>query len=255
MEAYKSKTKEVLKALLKDKGLETTGTKETLIKRLISAHPVSVISDCNDAEDSVSHVSSVSSPNFSKTQRNVEAARRAELETRTRVLKEKQLLLQEELRLKLRQEQLDLEEEIAVCNARERSFAANDGEENGNAEIDLMSDHQAQLPGPSAQSPHAGVGIDSKPYEMHLQKLTEAMLCQNYFIDLLSNVLPKTEINKFSGDPMAYPMFIRSFNSRIERETDSDSERLYVLQQCTTGKPHEIVTGYMHYASTARRRL
>ena len=241
MEAYKSKTKEVLKALLKDKGLETTGTKETLIKRLISAHPVSVISDDNDTEDSVSHVSSVSSPNFSKTQRNVEAARRAELETRTRVLKEKQLLLQEELRLKLRQEQLDLEEEIAVCNAREISFAANDGEENGNEEIDLMSNHQAQLPGPSAQSPHAGVGIDSKPYEMHLQKLTEAMLCQQR-----RNLLPKTEIKKFGGDPMAYPMFIRSFNSRIERETDSDSERLYFLQQCTTGKPHEIVTGYMH---------
>ena len=142
--------------------------------------------------------------------------------------------------MKLRQEQLDLEEEIAV-NARERSFAANDGEENGNAEIDLMSDHQAQLPDPSAQCPHAGVGIDSKPYEMHLQKLTEAVLCQQR-----RTLLPNTEIRKFSGDPKAYPMFIRSFYSRIERETDSDSERLYFLQQCTTGKPHEIVTGYMH---------
>lgn len=222
MEAYKSKTKKVLKALLKDKGLETTGTKETLIKRLISAHPVSVTNDENDSEDSVSHVSSVSSSNFSKTQRNVEAARRAELEARASVLKEKQLLLQEELRLKLRQEQLDLEEEIAVCNAREKSFAANDVEENDNAITDLMPDHQAQLPGPSAQGSHAGVVIDNKPYEMHLQKLTEAMLCQQR-----RNLLPKTEITKFSGDPMAYPMFIRSFNSRIERETDSDSERLY----------------------------
>ena len=128
-----------------------------------------------------------------------------------------------------------MNEKIAVGNARERSFAGIDAEENRKAIIDSMPELQAQLPGPS------GAQINRKEYETLLHKLTDVMLCQQR-----RNLLPKTEITKFSGDPIEYPMFIRSFNNRIERETDSDSERLYFLQQFTTGKPHEIVKGYMH---------
>ena len=74
--------------MLQDKGLKTAGTNDDLFKRLISANPVSEISDNMDPEDSVSRISSASLSNFAKAQRTAEAARRAELESRASLMKE-----------------------------------------------------------------------------------------------------------------------------------------------------------------------
>ncbi|XP_043212074.1 uncharacterized protein LOC122376326 [Amphibalanus amphitrite] len=235
MEAYNTKTKKVLKILLQERGLKTTGTKDDLIKRLISSHKTSQMDI--EPEDSASQISTSSSSSFIKNQRAVDTAKRAELEARSSILEEKRRLLEEELRLKLRQEQLNIEEELAAIHAREKYFAASDIMENTDETTHL---HQIQVPGTSSQFVHSDVG-HSKTCGAQMYDMAETMLRQQR-----RSSLPKTEITKFKGDPMEYPMFIRSFISRIETQTENDAERLYFLLQSVTGKPHEIVKGYMH---------
>ena len=230
-----------MKTLLGEKGLSTSGNKTDLIERLVSANLAQKIDEeiepCDSAsQTSKSHTSNTSSGSSIRTQRAVEAARRAELEARASVFKEKRRLLEEELQLKLRQEQLAIDEELAAATAREQAFTAvheqcQDSEEHTSNYRFKEYFNSTSLP------------ANSKffEYDTRFQRITDAMLRQQQ-----RSSLPKTEITTFDGDPMDYLMFIRSFVNRIETQTENDSERLYFLQQFTKGKPQEIVKGYTH---------
>ncbi len=45
----------------------------------------------------------------------------------------------------------------------------------------------------------------------------------------------------FTGDPVTYKSFIRSFEHTIERKTDNEKDMLYYLEQYTAGEPQELV--------------
>ncbi|XP_062610669.1 uncharacterized protein LOC134272455 [Saccostrea cucullata] len=57
---------------------------------------------------------------------------------------------------------------------------------------------------------------------------------------------PKSEIQKFEGNPKDYQRFIRQFNTRVCANTSSYEERLNFLLQFTSGEANRIVTGYSH---------
>ena len=74
------------------------------------------------------------------------------------------------------------------------------------------------------------------------------------------NRLPEVVIPKFSGDPLDFASFVRSFDSRIASRTSDKGERLYYLEQFTVGTAREIVRSCMHMPlelayQEARRRL
>ena len=58
--------------------------------------------------------------------------------------------------------------------------------------------------------------------------------------------LPKAEIPVFSGDVTKYRSFMRAFDSRISSRTDDDEEKLFYLEQYTSGKPQDIIRGCLH---------
>ena len=72
-------------------------------------------------------------------------------------------------------------------------------------------------------------------------------------LDRLSDVLadsrnrfPEVVIPKFSGDPLDFASFVRSFDSRIASRTSDEGERLYHLEQFTVGTARDIVRSCMH---------
>ena len=74
------------------------------------------------------------------------------------------------------------------------------------------------------------------------------------------NRLPEVVIPKFSGDPLDFASFVRSFDSRIASRTSDEGERHYYLEQFTVGTAREIVCSCMHMSlelayQEARRRL
>ncbi|XP_068704147.1 uncharacterized protein [Montipora foliosa] len=58
--------------------------------------------------------------------------------------------------------------------------------------------------------------------------------------------LPRPCVPIFNGDPMEYGPFVRAFESIIESKTSSSSERLYYLEQFTSGDVRELVGSGHH---------
>ncbi len=60
------------------------------------------------------------------------------------------------------------------------------------------------------------------------------------------SMLPSIDIPIFKGDPLDYKLFIRAFEHGVEDRTDNDKDRLYFMEQYTTGKPKELVRSCLH---------
>ena len=69
---------------------------------------------------------------------------------------------------------------------------------------------------------------------------------QNKIVEMLATQqkksnLPQQRVPIFDGDPMEYGPFVRAFENIIETKTSSSSERLYYLEQFTSGDVKELV--------------
>ena len=99
-----------------------------------------------------------------------------------------------------------------------------------------------------------GVGLRNEiKVESAFDKLADVLRDQRHR-------LPELSVPKFGGDPLEYVSFIRSFDSRVASRTSDERERLYFLEQFTTGTPREIVRSCIMMPSwlgyvEARRRL
>ena len=79
--------------------------------------------------------------------------------------------------------------------------------------------------------------------EIHNQqnKMTE-MLVQQY----QDGLLPSLRITKFTGNPLEYSTFIRSFESQIESKVKPSDVCLRYLEQYLEGEPRELIRGCLH---------
>ena len=60
------------------------------------------------------------------------------------------------------------------------------------------------------------------------------------------STLPPREIPTFNGDPLEYRSFIRAFEYGIENKIKSSKDRIYYLEQFTSGEPNDLVRSCMH---------
>jgi len=61
----------------------------------------------------------------------------------------------------------------------------------------------------------------------------------------LQDTLPLPEPEIFSGDLLHYPIWLKSFETIIEGQTEKVSQRLYYLGKYTTGEPKEAISGLL----------
>lgn len=85
--------------------------------------------------------------------------------------------------------------------------------------------------------------------------LTTIMQRQTDLADLLlmqqrQSSLPQREVPVFDGDPLNFRLFTQAFKHNIEDKTDCDEDRLYFLEQYTTGQPRELVRSCFHMNAT-----
>ena len=79
---------------------------------------------------------------------------------------------------------------------------------------------------------------------------------QNKIVEMLAaqqkkTNLPQQRVPIFDGDPMEYGAFVRAFQNIIESKTSSSSERLYYLEQFTSGDVKELIRS-CHYLPPER---
>lgn len=60
------------------------------------------------------------------------------------------------------------------------------------------------------------------------------------------NLLPSTKIPVFDGDPQNFCPFMQAFEHGIEDNTDNRRDRLYYLEQFTSGQSKELVRSCLH---------
>ena len=208
------------------RGLSKKGTKPVLIERLeeaLAAEHKAEEMECRSASSQASLVSGCSMSSL----RAQEAAKKAELKAKAALLEEKERLLREEMELKMRKERLQLQEEIALTEAREQALASSE---------QIPSD----ICPPQAQNP-VTCGRDDYLTQREDMTAIQALLTQQK-----RSLLPQSQIQCFRGDPLEYKGFIRAFESRIASRTEDCAERLHFLEQYTEGRPNNIVRSYMH---------
>ncbi|XP_015764366.1 PREDICTED: uncharacterized protein LOC107343321 [Acropora digitifera] len=103
----------------------------------------------------------------------------------------------------------------------------------------------------SSDSSHSGA--PSSPSERAFHEMLELHQHQNILQQQQNNIvemlvtqqkkssLPSPRVHNFDGDPLEYGSFIRAFENIIESKTSSSSERLYYLEQFTSGDVKELV--------------
>ena len=118
----------------------------------------------------------------------------------------------------------------------------------------------AFIPHNSLQTSGNGVGtkVSTQPYGagisdtgvntsvMHESQFSQMMDKFNEVLTDQRNRLPEVGISKFAGDPLEYSSFVRSFESRVASRTRDNSERLFYLEQFTSGVPRDLVRSCMH---------
>lgn len=58
--------------------------------------------------------------------------------------------------------------------------------------------------------------------------------------------VPPQNIPMFKGDPLEYRLFTRAFEHRVEDKTESSKDRLYFMEQYTSGQPRELIRSCLH---------
>ncbi|KAL4008191.1 hypothetical protein ACER0C_002043 [Sarotherodon galilaeus] len=245
----------------------------------VTARPSAKKSGTSVGRSSVSSRSSRSSRASSVSSvRQKEEAERAALLARAASLKQRQALDIEECKLKARREQLEIETAIAASTAKikvledcEYESCKNDVEQCESAvkqfsfqqpKVRGEHDGQSKVNGHSVKQEDDLHQTDASVIPMNL---CEVMLKQNDITEMLVKQhrlshLPQRDIPIFSGDPLEFIPFIRAFDHTIHDKTDSDSDRLYYLEQFTRGEPRDLVRSCQHMSpqqgySEARKLL
>ena len=58
--------------------------------------------------------------------------------------------------------------------------------------------------------------------------------------------LPKRDIKPYGGDPLQFASFMNAFTHSIERKSKDDKEKLYFLEDLTTGEPNRLVKSFLN---------
>ena len=112
----------------------------------------------------------------------------------------------------------------------------------------VESEHSGASSSRSERAFHEMLGLH------HLQNALQQQ--QNKIMEMLATQqkksnLPQQRVPIFDGDPMDYDAFVRAFENVIESKTSSSSEKLYYLEQFTSGDVKELVRS-CHYLPPER---
>ena len=226
-ELAKLKNSELIEEL-NSRGLDTSGKKSELVDRLWEAvRPEGQGKSSPEISEVKGEVGmGLSQDQVKSHDTSVVRSEATQMLAKLKALKEMQELEEQELRIRMRRQQMEIELKLA------------------------------DLPEPEVSREV----LDSLKIQTNDNRVSTAKADAT---DLLNTqlqriLLPPTEVEKFDGNLVKYKLFIRSFRSRIESRTSDQDELLHYLEQLTVGKPKQIVRSCMFLGDqgyTEARRL
>ncbi|XP_061175604.1 uncharacterized protein LOC133184531 [Saccostrea echinata] len=186
----------------------------------------------------------------------------AELEARKASLKKRKELELAKLELTLKEEEFNIETDIAISNAKtevlqkyELESEIIDTHSDKFCEEEITPRRNPPMPSPRIIGKDAELGSQISVSEKHLNPNASVFVPnismetkqQNAMQDVVNYLRrPLPEIKKFSGDPLEFQRFMRQFHAKVVMNTSNDDERLNYLEQMTQGEANRVVSGYTH---------
>ncbi|KAJ8037714.1 hypothetical protein HOLleu_18605 [Holothuria leucospilota] len=182
--------------------------------------PQDSISQVSSNTSKASRASSVRSK--ASTARMKEEAKLAELRAKAELIKIKREIEEHERRLQRQKEDYELEVEMKLTEAKANVYKRYQGPDENHYE-----------------------GLPIKQSGVHdliqtQSEISKMMINQQKLVSL-----PRRDIQIFDGKVQDYRAFIAAFEHNIEKFTENDQDRLYYLQQYTSGRPREMVRSCM----------
>ena len=244
-------------------------------------HPIPPSSVIVNPEDSVSQTSRRSSRS-NRSVRSSLAHERAEIaalmvkqarlnekkaiEQQKKAIEQQKLEIeQQKIEIDLKNEEHELQTQIEIARARETVFKESDSAVSGEVQrlaykfpVDKAEKVEISntLPPQSVKfkndssSRNSNLADTNTPNKSFDAKETRTSVQSDMMQTLvtynLKSLMPKTEIFKFDGDFTRYQIFIRAFETLISDKLTDEEEKLYYLEQYTSGSPREIVRACLH---------
>ena len=219
-------------------------------------------SDIVRPEDSASQTTrrSRKSNTSNRSMRSSLAHERAEIAA----LMIQQARFNEKKAIEFKKEELELQTKLEIAKAKESIFRESESIVSGmnNKLFDGKTEKSrvsSQLPRRSDLNNPASVRVKdldvknpnlvdtkTKNNVQESKSFKQSELMQTLVSYNLKSLMPKTEIFKFDGDFTRYQIFIRAFETLISDKLTDEEEKLYYLEQYTTGSPREIVRACLH---------
>ena len=113
-----------------------------------------------------------------------------------------------------------------------------------------VSTNTQPIPEPPDQDIEQTLPLNNSMYDEFLKvQKKQASISEMIMVQQVRSSLPSHKPPTFSGDSMEYSRFINAFESLIEYKVESPIERLYFLDQYTTGKAKEVIKGCIQMKS------
>ena len=156
----------------------------------------------------------------------LEAARRAGLEAKLKIMRQKHDLEEKEREIRRKKEEMELQMEIAEARATEEALATSMNE---------------------AKSTSSRASLKSRPVAQDDVVRPERDRRVASDIKLMKRMhLPSLNLTCFTGDTASYKPFLHAFEANIANNLDCEAEKLLYLLRFTEGKPHDIVQTCVH---------
>lgn len=234
-------------------------------------------------EDSVSFTSKKSKKSRSVSVASTTSSARSErlkvelgkaaLLAKSATLKRKQVLEQHELQLKAEKEELELQAELAAADAQLAVLKKYEGSEASGrtkgSRVDVLTSSPMKSDVNHSKSDNSGSQhshtirrrdasdnviqdpVYSVDNSVNTDTLVTVMQRQNNITENLIrqqklSTLPSQNIPVFKGDPIEYRLFMRAFEHGVESKTEDNKDRLYYLEQHTSGQPNDLVRSCFH---------
>ncbi|KAL0157129.1 hypothetical protein M9458_048375, partial [Cirrhinus mrigala] len=234
------------------------------------------------AGSSAGHSVASSATSSSSILRMKEEAEKAALLAKAASLKKKQALQLEEMNLKAKLEELEVQTAIAISDAKLKVYDVRENtgestqeyfppkqavdqrrsrlkkdtdEENSDVQPATRREPKSAVKHVSQNVPKAENSEDSVFQIMKRQNEITQMLVKQQNL----SQLPQRDVPIFIGDPLNFRSFMRAFDNAIDSKTENVKDKLFYLEQYTSGEPQDLVKscGHMRAESGYReaRRL
>ena len=198
---------------LESRGLDSSGKKSELVDRLWETVCLEGQAKSGLQNSEVKDQASMElSQDQVRSDTSVASSEAPQILARLKALKEIEQLEEQELRIKMRRKQIELEVQLASISDVKVSAQ----------ELDSLRIATASKGEPECSK-------ESSVISSHMQRM----------------LLPPTEVEKFDGDILKYKLFVNSFEARIVSRTTDQLELLHYLEQLTVGRPKQIVRSCM----------